>query len=423
MGSDESPPVGAIVGGVAAVCVCAALWIALFLYVRRKSAKAAAAAGADGRSSSGGRGGRSGGAGGQYASVDALGSGLDGSGSGEIYMEELPSLSQGGSMGGTFATGEILAPPVPIENGSDYMTMDFSTALCEDCETRAAKWSCHECDLIFCDQCRISRHRKGKLRQHRIVLFDPNKEFVGNQASDDTPAAGDASAPAGASPQSYGTTSLYATAGNKLKSDYVSMDDLPPDMAASGSGSAHGTQAKTRSGPTAYGSSSLVDDEGSLRPKSSANSGKGGPSAYGSSSLVDEDGSLRPNATPAAAPKGKGKKRMPAPVPSAYDTVSMPLDAPAPVATTAQGELLRPPAPSPGSDAATSSLADTKRSKSGRSKRKAKSKQVSTREDGDKDGKAPDIRRRSGSKSDRSRRSEPATADDAIAMALYDAEQ
>ncbi|ETL29044.1 serine/threonine protein kinase [Phytophthora nicotianae CJ01A1] len=40
---------------------------------------------------------------------------------------------------------------------------------CDECEQRAAQLSCDDCGLVYCSQCDVHRHRKGKLQLHQRV--------------------------------------------------------------------------------------------------------------------------------------------------------------------------------------------------------------------------------------------------------------
>ncbi|KAF1793271.1 Sterile alpha motif/pointed domain [Phytophthora cactorum] len=40
---------------------------------------------------------------------------------------------------------------------------------CDECEQRTAQVNCDDCGLVYCSQCDVHRHRKGKLQLHQRV--------------------------------------------------------------------------------------------------------------------------------------------------------------------------------------------------------------------------------------------------------------
>ncbi|KAG6970808.1 hypothetical protein JG688_00004685 [Phytophthora aleatoria] len=46
---------------------------------------------------------------------------------------------------------------------------------CDECEQRTAQVNCDDCGLVYCSQCDVHRHRKGKLQLHKRVQITRNR--------------------------------------------------------------------------------------------------------------------------------------------------------------------------------------------------------------------------------------------------------
>ncbi|EEY59831.1 mitogen-activated protein kinase kinase, putative [Phytophthora infestans T30-4] len=63
---------------------------------------------------------------------------------------------------------------------------------CDECEQRTAQVNCDECGLVYCSQCDVHRHRKGKLQLHQRVQITrkrvdaPELEEIQEQAENST---------------------------------------------------------------------------------------------------------------------------------------------------------------------------------------------------------------------------------------------
>lgn len=53
-----------------------------------------------------------------------------------------------------------------MEEEDDHVEMGMLSAMCEECERIVADQFCKDCELYYCKQCDVHRHRKGTLRLH-----------------------------------------------------------------------------------------------------------------------------------------------------------------------------------------------------------------------------------------------------------------